>query len=102
MTQDRYLGLKLTDRQTAEVLDKLLGVGLGMSPKVTQKYPLYCLRALVDDLGGVSTPRGCAGEFFGDCPLFDLRRAPSGSSLTIGGCAGCSATVRGAGSSPGS
>jgi group II intron reverse transcriptase/maturase len=34
--------------------------------------------------------------------LFDFRRAPSSSSLTIGGCAGCSATVRGAGSSPGS
>jgi hypothetical protein len=34
--------------------------------------------------------------------LFDLRRAPSVSSLTIGGCAGCSATVRGAGSCPGS
>jgi hypothetical protein len=33
--------------------------------------------------------------------LFDLRRAPLGSSLTIGGCAGCSATVLGAGSSPG-
>jgi hypothetical protein len=25
MTQDRYLGRKLTDRQTAEVLEKLLG-----------------------------------------------------------------------------
>jgi hypothetical protein len=34
--------------------------------------------------------------------LFDLRRAPSVSSLTIGGCAGCSATVLGAGSFPGS
>ncbi len=34
--------------------------------------------------------------------LFDLRRAPSGSSLTIGGCAGCNATVLGAGSSLGS
>src|SRR3954467_8697686 len=33
--------------------------------------------------------------------LFDFRRAPSGSSLTIGGCAGCSATVPGAGSCPG-
>jgi hypothetical protein len=33
--------------------------------------------------------------------LFDLRRAPSGSSLTIGGLAGCSATVLGAGSCPG-
>jgi hypothetical protein len=32
--------------------------------------------------------------------LFDLRRAPSVSSLTIGGCAGCSATVLGAGSCP--
>jgi transposase len=30
------------------------------------------------------------------------RRAPSGFSLTIGGCAGCSATVLGAGSCPGS
>ena len=27
MTQDRYLGRKLTDRQTAEVLEKLLGSG---------------------------------------------------------------------------
>jgi nitroimidazol reductase NimA-like FMN-containing flavoprotein (pyridoxamine 5'-phosphate oxidase superfamily) len=36
-----------------------------------------------------------------DIGLFDLRRAPSVSSLTIGGCAGCSATVRGGGSSPG-
>jgi tetratricopeptide (TPR) repeat protein len=34
--------------------------------------------------------------------LFDFRRAPSGFSLTIGGCAGCSATVPGAGSCPGS
>jgi hypothetical protein len=25
MTQDRYLGRKLTDRQTADVLEKLLG-----------------------------------------------------------------------------
>jgi hypothetical protein len=25
MTRDRYLGRKLTDRQTAEVLEKLLG-----------------------------------------------------------------------------
>jgi hypothetical protein len=33
--------------------------------------------------------------------LFDLKRAPSGSSLTIGGFAGCSATVLGAGSCPG-
>ena len=33
--------------------------------------------------------------------LFDLRRAPSGSSLTIGGLAGCSATVLGAGICPG-
>jgi hypothetical protein len=34
--------------------------------------------------------------------LFDFRRAPSGFSLTIGGCAGCSATVLGVGSCPGS
>ena len=36
-----------------------------------------------------------------DIWLFDFRRAPSGSSLTIGGCAGCSATVLGVGSCPG-
>ncbi|MCA1600652.1 MAG: tyrosine-type recombinase/integrase, partial [Acidobacteria bacterium] len=29
MTQDRYLGRKLTDRQTADVLEKLLGSGDG-------------------------------------------------------------------------
>jgi MFS family permease len=40
----------------------------------------------------------CTGLF----GLFDFRRAPSGSSLTIGGCAGCSATVPGGGSCPGS
>ena len=34
--------------------------------------------------------------------LFDLRRAPSVSSLTIGGFAGCSATVLDAGSCAGS
>jgi hypothetical protein len=33
--------------------------------------------------------------------LFDLRRAPSVSSLTIGGCAACSATVPAVGNSPG-
>src|SRR5947209_20141907 len=32
--------------------------------------------------------------------FFDFRRAPSGSALTIGGCAGCSATVLSAGSFP--
>ena len=34
--------------------------------------------------------------------LFNFERAPSVSSLTIGGCAGCSATVLGGGSCPGS
>jgi hypothetical protein len=34
--------------------------------------------------------------------LFDFKRAPSVSSLTIGGSAGCNATVPGADSSPGS
>jgi len=37
-----------------------------------------------------------------DSRLFDFRRAPSDSSLTIGGSAGCSATVPGASSCPGS
>ena len=33
MTQDRYLGRKLTDRQTAEVLEKLLGSGEASAQK---------------------------------------------------------------------
>ena len=36
------------------------------------------------------------------CRLFDFRRAPSGSSLTIGGFAGCSSTVPGGDGCPGS
>jgi hypothetical protein len=47
-----------------------------------------------------------AAEALGACKsmtrLFNFRRAPSVSSLTIGGSAGCSATVPGAGSCPGS
>ena len=39
MTQDRYLGRKLTDRQTADVLEKLLESGDGYAksvPKVSR------------------------------------------------------------------
>ena len=42
------------------------------------------------------SPRGAASRFF------NFERAPSVSSLTIGGFAGCSATVPGGGSCPGS
>ena len=53
--------------------------------------------------GGNSGKRG-PGARAGrrDYWLFNFGRAPSVSSLTIGGSAGCSATVPGAGSSPGS
>jgi hypothetical protein len=37
VTQDRYLGPKLTHRQTAEVLEKLLGC----SEPGAQKWPKY-------------------------------------------------------------
>ena len=39
MTQDRYLGRKLTDRQTAEVLEKALGCDEPGAQKVTQSVP---------------------------------------------------------------
>ena len=95
---------------TQEIRDRL-GDGRSSSPRrstitADRDRPGYYLNLVEFDsyeAAMQNSRRPEVGEFAARlvklCGLFDLRRAPSVSSLTIGGCAGCSATVRGVGSS---
>ena len=79
---------------------RIIGFALGAHHDAELAYAALAMAVAVrggrDAIAGVilHTDRGSEGDSTG----LRFRRAPSGFSLTIGGCAGCSATVLGGGS----